>query len=81
MLPCPASTEDRAMLPKLIIVVIFIGILYCLFSGMFYMIKDKGDSTRNVKALSFRIGLSLALFALLVILYMTGVIHPNAIHP
>jgi hypothetical protein len=69
------------MLPKLIIVVIFIAILVSLFSGMFFMIKDKGDSTRNVKSLSIRIGLSLALFALLVILYMTGVIHPNAIHP
>jgi len=69
------------MLPKLIIVVIFIGILYCLFSGMFYMIKDKGDSTRNVKALSFRIGLSLALFALLIIGYLTGYLQPNTVHP
>lgn len=69
------------MLPKLIIVVIFIAILVSLFSGMFFMIKDKGDSTRNVKSLTIRIGLSLALFALLIILYVTGVIHPNAIHP
>ena len=66
---------------KLIIVLIFAGILVALFSGMFFMIRDKGDSTRNVKSLSIRIGLSLALFALLIILYLTGVIHPNAVHP
>lgn len=66
---------------KLIIILIFAGILVALFSGMFFMIRDKGDSTRNVKSLSIRIGLSLALFALLIILYLTGVIHPNAVHP
>ncbi|HSN17009.1 MAG TPA: twin transmembrane helix small protein [Gammaproteobacteria bacterium] len=66
---------------KLIIVLIFAGILAALFSGMFFMIRDKGDSTRNVKSLSIRIGLSLALFALLIILYLTGVIHPNAVTP
>ena len=66
---------------KLIIVLIFLGILVALFSGMFFMIRDKGDSTRNVKSLSIRIGLSLALFALLIILYLTGVIHPNAVTP
>ena len=69
------------MLPKLIIVVIFIAILVALFSGMFFMIKDKGDSTRNVKSLSIRIGLSLALFAMLILAYCTGLIQPNAVHP
>lgn len=68
-------------MPRLIIIVIFFAILVSLFSGMFFMIRDKGDSTRNVKSLSIRIGLSLALFALLIILYFTGVIHPNAVHP
>ncbi len=66
---------------KLIIVLIFLAILVALFSGMFFMIRDRGDSTRNVKSLSIRIGLSLALFALLIILYLTGVIHPNAATP
>jgi len=69
------------MLPRLIILVILAAILVSLFSGMFFMIKDKGQSTRNVKALSIRIGLSLFLFALLVIAYLTGIISPNRIHP
>ncbi|HEY1990891.1 MAG TPA: twin transmembrane helix small protein [Gammaproteobacteria bacterium] len=66
---------------KLIIILIFVAILFALFSGMFFMIRDKGDSTRNVRSLSIRIGLSLALFALLIIFYLTGVIHPNAVTP
>ena len=66
---------------RLIIVIIFLAILVALFSGMFFMIRDKGDSTRNVRSLSIRIGLSLALFALLIILYLTGVITPNRVHP
>jgi membrane associated rhomboid family serine protease len=66
---------------RLIIILFLIAILGSLFSGMYFMIHDKGGSTRNVKALSIRIGLSLLLFALLIIMYLTGVIKPNSIHP
>lgn len=69
------------MLPHLIIILVLIAILGSLFSGMYFMIRDRGRSTRSVKALSIRIGLSLLLFALLVIAYLTGIIQPNATHP
>lgn len=69
------------MLPRLIIVIILVAILASLFSGMYFMIKDRGQSTRNVKALSIRIGLSIFLFLLLIIAYMTGIIRPNDVHP
>jgi len=69
------------MLPRLIIVLILIAILASLFSGMYFMMKDRGQSTRNVKALSIRIGLSLLLFALLIAAYFAGLIQPNAVHP
>lgn len=69
------------MLPRLIIIVVLIAILGSLFSGMYFMIRDRGRSTRSVKALSIRIGLSMLLFALLVIAYLTGIIQPNATHP
>jgi len=69
------------MLARLIILLILAAILASLFSGMFFMLRDKGQSTRNVKALSIRIGLSLFLFALLIIAYLTGIIRPNPIHP
>ena len=66
---------------RFIIILFLIAILGSLFSGMYFMLHDKGGSTRNVKALSIRIGLSLFLFALLIVMYLTGVIHPNAVHP
>ena len=69
------------MLTRLLIIAILIAILASLFSGMYFMLHDKGGSTRNVKALSIRIGLSLFLFALLVVMYLTGIIKPNPIHP
>jgi uncharacterized membrane protein len=69
------------MLARLIIIAVFIAILASLFSGMYFMLHDKSASTRNVKSLSIRIGLSLALFALLIVAYYLGWIHPNAVHP
>ena len=69
------------MLQRLIIIVILLGILGSLFSGMYFMLHDRGKSTRNVKALTIRIGLSIFLFVLLVIAYLSGIIRPNSIHP
>ena len=68
-------------MPRLIIVIILVAILTSLFSGMYFMIKDRGQSTRNVKALSIRIGLSIFLFILLIIAYLPGIIRPNDVHP
>ena len=66
---------------RFIIILFLIAILGSLFSGMYFMLHDKGGSTRNVKALSIRIGLSLFLFVLLIIMYLTGVIKPNGVTP
>ena len=69
------------MLGKLIIGVIFIGILFSLGSALFHMVRDKGNSDKAVKALTLRIGLSVALFLLLFVLYGLGVIEPHGIRP
>jgi len=69
------------MLPRLIIIAIFLAILASLFSGMYYMLHDKSASTRNVRSLSIRIGLSLLLLALLVAAYVFGFIKLNSVHP
>ena len=34
---------------------------------MYYLVKDKGQGTRTVRSLTFRIGLSMLLFALLML--------------
>ena len=69
------------MLIKILIILVLIAILYSLFSGMFYLIKDKSQSKRTVKALTIRIVLSVALFILLMLGFATGVIQPHGIMP
>lgn len=56
-----------------VIVLIFIFlILASLFSALYYLIKDKGQSQRTVKALTIRIVLSITLFALLMLGFYFG---------
>jgi hypothetical protein len=55
------------------IVFTFLGfILVSLFSGLYYVWKDRGSSTRAVKALTVRVVLSIVLFTLLIIGYQLG---------
>jgi hypothetical protein len=69
------------MLTKIIIVLFLLLIVGSLFSGLFYLVKDKGSSDRAVKALTVRISLSVLLFILLMIGYATGVLQPHGITP
>jgi len=66
---------------KIIIVLAFIGIVASLASGLFYLVNDKGDSRRTLRALTIRIGLSIGLFAFLMILIAFGVIEPHGVYP
>ena len=69
---CIRPTEVPSMR---FIVLAFIGfILVSLFSALYFLVKDKGQSTRTVKALTVRVALSIALFVLLLIGFKTGLI-------
>lgn len=69
------------MLSKILIIVIFLGIIGSMGSALFFMIKDKGQSTRTLRALTIRIGVSIALFALLFVLWGLGLITPHGVRP
>ncbi len=64
---------------KILVVLLLLVIVSALFSGMYYMVKDKGKSDRVVKALTWRIGLSVTLFVLLMIGAATGLIQPHGV--
>ncbi|MBU6421238.1 MAG: twin transmembrane helix small protein [Gammaproteobacteria bacterium] len=67
--------------PDIVVLAILLVIVVSLFSGLYYMLHDRGQSTRAVKALTLRIAISLILFAVLMIGYWTGWLHPHGLLP
>ena len=66
---------------KVIILLAFAGILLSLGSALLFLIRDQGDSRRALRALTIRIGLSVGLFAFIMVLVATGVIQPHGVMP
>ncbi|MBI2396276.1 MAG: twin transmembrane helix small protein [Xanthomonadales bacterium] len=64
---------------NLFIVLVFLAIVYNLGAGLYYMLTDKGASDRTVDALTRRILISAALFALIGIGIWMGWIAPHGI--
>lgn len=62
---------------KLLVLLILGGIIASLGSGLFYLVSDRDGSGRLVKALTWRIGLSVALFIFLIVAGLNGWIAPN----
>lgn len=67
------------MLTKIFIVLVLLVIVYNLFAGLFYMMTDKGKTNRTVRALTWRIGLSVFLILLVIAGIATGIIQPHGI--
>ena len=55
-----------------IVIALLLAIMVSLGSGLFSLIKDKSNSGNTVRALTWRIGLSLLLFFLLILIYRMG---------
>ena len=69
------------MITKIIVVLFLIAIIGSLFSGLFFLMKDKGTSERTVRALTVRVSLSVLLFILLMIGFATGLLQPHGALP
>lgn len=58
-----------------IVVILFIVLIFAsLGSALYFLVKDKGASTRTAKALTWRVVFSITLFALLMLGYHFGLI-------
>lgn len=76
---------------KFIVLLLLGAIMVSLFAGLYFLVKDKGQTKRTVNALTFRIGLSIAAIVVILIAAATGIIEfnsnplrseaPNAINP
>jgi hypothetical protein len=62
---------------KFFIIACLLLIVLSMASGLFYLVSDKGESKKMVTALSIRVGLSILLFALLLIAWSQGLIKPH----
>ena len=63
---------------KYLVIVILVLIIISLGKALFHLSSSKpGDSSRMVKALAWRIGLSVFLFVLLLVAYTQGWIRPQ----
>lgn len=66
---------------KVLVVAALLAIVVSLGVALWRLVSDRGDSERAVKALTLRIGLSIALFILLVLGMLTGVVVPHGVVP
>ncbi len=66
---------------KLLLVILFVGIVASLASGLYFLVNDRGDSRRTLRALTVRIGLSVGLFLFIMLLVALDVIQPHGVAP
>ena len=59
---------------RVLVVLLLLAIVGSLFSGLFYLYRDRGAGVRTARALTWRIGLSIALFILLLLSFRFGLI-------
>lgn len=64
---------------KWIIVVAFVLIIGSLASAMIFLIRDRGRTRNTVRALSFRVGFSVALFLFILFAHWMGWIQSTGV--
>lgn len=67
------------MWTRVVLVAFLAVIVYNLGAGLYYLMRDKGQSDRTLDALTRRIAISVALFVLLLAGFATGIIEPHGI--
>jgi Protein of unknown function (DUF2909) len=57
---------------KILVILAFLMIFVSLGSAMFFLVRDRGSTRNVVRALTFRVGFSIALFLLILFAYWMG---------
>lgn len=66
---------------KVIILVLLLLIVLSLGAGMFSLVKDRGESNRTARFLTFRIALSIVTFVFIALAFFMGWIQPHGVLP
>ncbi|MFB3082643.1 MAG: twin transmembrane helix small protein [Gammaproteobacteria bacterium] len=56
---------------NLLIIVVMLGILISLASGLYFLVQDRGETERTVISLSIRVSLAILLLVLLALGFMS----------
>ncbi|MGQ7846818.1 twin transmembrane helix small protein [Granulosicoccus sp. 3-233] len=65
------------LLVKFVVILLLCFVIISLFSGLYFLVKDKGQSSRTVNALTLRIGLSVIAIIIVLIAGATGILEMN----
>ena len=65
------------ILYRVIIIAFLLVIVGSLASALYFLVKDKGQSDRALKALTLRVSLSVGLFLLLMAGFYSGILPPR----
>lgn len=66
-------------LARLLIIAALGAIIFSLGSALFQLSRGKGDSRKMLRALTWRISLSVALFVILLVAWRMGYIRPHGL--
>jgi len=69
------------MFIKIAIILFLLVIVYTLVSSFWFLVRDKGQGTRTVRRLTWRVGLSMLLLVMLYIAFLAGWIEPGKGNP
>ena len=64
---------------KLLVILVLGAIVVSLGVALYHLASGQGDSRKLVRSLTVRIGLSVALFVLLMLAWWLGLIHPHGL--
>ncbi len=68
-------------LSHIIVIAALLTIIFCLFSGLYFLVSTRGKTNSTVKALTWRISLSVLLFIGLWVGFAMGWLTPHSLIP
>ena len=63
---------------KIIIVILFLGVVFCLGRGLYFLLVNGGDSAKLTSSLTARVGLTALIMLIIVVAWMFGDIQSHA---
>ena len=64
---------------RVLVLIVFLGIIVSLGSALVYLMRDRGNSNRMAYALTRRVGLSVALFLFVLLAHYLGWIESTGV--